>query len=150
MKTGPTTRTRPTTRTIRTAAAVAVTTAALALSAAGPVAARASEPTPPRISAVAIKDPDGGARPEVAAGAAAAEWRLCMYLGGHPTLQTGSTGEAVRHLQCILNEVYRYVNVPVSGVFEAVTKASVEHLQRQFALPVTGVVDAATWSALHP
>ncbi len=73
-----------------------------------------------------------------------------MYLGGHTTLQMGSTGEAVRHLQCILNEVYRYVNVPMTGVFEEVTKASVEHLQRQFALPVTGVVDAATWSALHP
>ncbi|AZM57098.1 hypothetical protein DMA15_34820 [Streptomyces sp. WAC 01529] len=134
-------------RTIRTAAAVAVAAAALAMSAAGPVAARAPEGAPPQLSAAAIKDPDGGARPEVAAGA---EWRLCMYLGGHSTLQLGSTGEAVRHLQCILNEVYRYVNVPVNGVFEEVTKASVEHLQRQFALPVTGVVDAATWGALHP
>ncbi|MET9545020.1 peptidoglycan-binding domain-containing protein [Streptomyces sp. NPDC006627] len=113
-------------RTIRTAAAVAVAAAALAMSATGPATARA----PQR--------------------AAAAEWRLCMYLGGHTTLQMGSTGEAVRHLQCILNEVYRYVNVPMNGVFEEVTKASVEHLQRQFALPVTGVVDTATWGALHP
>ncbi|KUF18763.1 peptidoglycan-binding domain-containing protein [Streptomyces silvensis] len=82
--------------------------------------------------------------------AATTEWRLCMYLGGHPTLKKGDTGEAVRHLQCILNEVYRYQTVPVNGSFEVITEASVKHLQQQFSLPDTGVVDAATWTALHP
>ncbi|MEU4796593.1 peptidoglycan-binding domain-containing protein [Streptomyces sp. NPDC023327] len=120
--------TRKIRHTIRTTAGAAVVAAALAMSAAGPAAAH----TP------------------VASGATGTEWRLCMYLGGHTTLQTGSTGEGVRHLQCILNEVYRYVNVPTTGVFEEVTRASVEHLQRQFSLPVTGVVDTATWAALHP
>ncbi|MEU7644685.1 peptidoglycan-binding domain-containing protein [Streptomyces huasconensis] len=137
-------------RTIRTAAAVAVAAAALAMSAGGPATARTAESAPPRAAALGGPGPHDGARPESAVSAAGSEWRLCMYLGGHTTLQMGSTGEAVRHLQCILNEVYRYVNVPMTGVFEEVTKASVEHLQRQFALPVTGVVDAATWSALHP
>ncbi|ARZ71678.1 hypothetical protein SMD11_6102 [Streptomyces albireticuli] len=79
-----------------------------------------------------------------------AEWRLCMFLGGHPSVQKGSGGEAVRHLQCILNEVYRFQNVTVNGVFEEVTEASVKTLQRQFGLTGTGVVDAATWTALHP
>ncbi|WP_030567737.1 peptidoglycan-binding domain-containing protein [Streptomyces aureocirculatus] len=82
--------------------------------------------------------------------AATTEWRLCMYLGGHPTLKKGDTGEAVRHLQCVLNEVYRYQTVPVNGSFEVITEASVKHLQQQFSLPGTGVVDAATWTALHP
>ncbi|MFH8793738.1 peptidoglycan-binding protein [Streptomyces sp. NPDC017941] len=81
---------------------------------------------------------------------ATTEWRLCMYLGGHPTLKKGDTGEAVRHLQCVLNEVYRYQTVPVNGSFEVITEASVKHLQQQFGLPGTGVVDAATWTALHP
>jgi peptidoglycan hydrolase-like protein with peptidoglycan-binding domain len=85
-----------------------------------------------------------------AAATAAGEWRLCLYLGGHPTLLKGSTGEAVRHLQCILSEVYRYLNVSVNGVFDEVTEASVKHVQQQFSLPVTGIVDAATWQALHP
>ncbi|MEV5886984.1 peptidoglycan-binding domain-containing protein [Streptomyces sp. NPDC052020] len=98
-----------------------------------------------------------GAAPGVAAAqsqapvaTAAGEWRLCLYLGGHPTLLKGSTGEAVRHLQCILSEVYRYLNVSVNGVFDEVTEASVKHVQQQFSLPVTGIVDAATWQALHP
>lgn len=82
--------------------------------------------------------------------AATTEWRLCLYLGGHPTLKKGDTGEAVRHLQCVLHEVYRYQTVPVNGSFEVITEASVKHLQKQFSLPETGVVDAATWTALHP
>lgn len=90
------------------------------------------------------------AHPPVPAAATGGEWRLCLYLGGHPTLQKGSTGEAVRHLQCILSEVYRYLNVSVNGVFEEVTEASVKHLQQQFGQPATGIVDAATWQALHP
>lgn len=123
-------------RTISTAAAALAATVLL-VATAGSVAASDPEGAPPgAVSGIA--------------GVSGPEWRLCMYLGGHTTLQSGSTGEAVRHLQCILNEVYRYVNVPVNGVFEEVTKASVEHLQRQFALSVTGVVDSATWNALHP
>ncbi|GHE82059.1 hypothetical protein GCM10018785_57670 [Streptomyces longispororuber] len=82
--------------------------------------------------------------------AAATEWRLCMYLGGHPTLKLGDSGEAVRHLQCVLNEVYRYQTVPMTGSFEVITEAAVKHLQQQLSLPGTGVVDAATWTALHP
>lgn len=81
---------------------------------------------------------------------ATTEWRLCMYLGGHPTLKAGDSGEPVRHLQCVLNEVYRYQTVPVTGSFEVITEASVKHLQQQFGLPSTGVVDATTWTALHP
>ncbi|MGV9883683.1 peptidoglycan-binding domain-containing protein [Streptomyces sp. NPDC003006] len=137
-------------RTIRTAAGVAVAATALAMSAAGPVAARAPQSAPPSAATLGFTDPHGGAHPEAAESATGTEWRLCMYLGGHTTLQMGSTGETVRHLQCILNDVYRYVNVPKTGVFEEVTRASVEHLQRQFSLPVTGVVDSATWGALHP
>ncbi|CAM5696808.1 hypothetical protein SALBM135S_01966 [Streptomyces alboniger] len=112
-------------RTIRTAAATVLATAVLAVGSAG----------------------SATAGPAAATGA---EWRLCMYLGAHPTLQVGSSGEAVRHLQCVLNEVYRYQNVPRTGVFEEVTRASVEHLQLQFSKPQTGVVDAVTWGVLHP
>jgi hypothetical protein len=112
-------------RTIRTAAATVAAATVLAVGSAGTATAGSTAAT-------------------------VAEWRLCMYLGSHPTLQMGSSGEAVRHLQCVLNEVYRYQNVPQSGIFEEVTRASVEHLQLQFSKPSTGVVDAVTWSVLHP
>jgi murein DD-endopeptidase MepM/ murein hydrolase activator NlpD len=59
-----------------------------------------------------------------------------------PELRTGSTGEAVKVLQRAL-EVK-----PASGYFGPVTRLAVERLQRANGLPVTGVVDAATWALL--
>ncbi|MFI1866029.1 peptidoglycan-binding protein [Streptomyces jumonjinensis] len=145
MRTGPRTRIAAAAALIACATALAVPGSATATTGAAPGSAGSAA------VAVAVEAPSV---PVVMARARAlasgSEWRLCMYLGGHTTVQMGSTGEPVRHLQCILSEVYRYVNVPTNGVFEEVTKASVEHLQRAFGRTVTGVVDTATWAVLHP
>ncbi|MER7047064.1 peptidoglycan-binding domain-containing protein [Streptomyces jumonjinensis] len=143
MRTGPRTRIAAAAALIACATALAVPGSATATTGAAPGSAGSA--------AVAVEAPSVPAvMARARALASGSEWRLCMYLGGHTTVQMGSTGEPVRHLQCILSEVYRYVNVPTNGVFEEVTKASVEHLQRAFGRTVTGVVDTATWAVLHP
>jgi len=57
------------------------------------------------------------------------------------TLHYGSTGAAVRALQVALH-------VTPSGWFGPLTQAAVSRVQAAHHLPVTGIVDAATWLAL--
>lgn len=59
-----------------------------------------------------------------------------------PVLRLGSTGAAVRELQSALG------GLVVDGVFGQLTRTRVEDFQRSAGLPVTGVVDAATWDKL--
>lgn len=64
-------------------------------------------------------------------------------------LSTGSTGNDVRIIQEQLNRIA--INFPllplieVNGVYEEDTVNTVREFQRLFVLPVTGVVDKATW-----
>ena len=58
-------------------------------------------------------------------------------------LRSGATGSAVKLLQRSLG------GVVVDGTFSAKTLAAVKAFQTAKHLPVTGVVDAATWSALE-
>ena len=64
-------------------------------------------------------------------------------------LQTGSSGDKVRQMQEQLNTIARnYPAIPkitADGIFGPLTQASVEKFQSVFGLPVTGVVDFATW-----
>lgn len=60
-------------------------------------------------------------------------------LGGQPSVQQGSTGEAVRLLQTRLGMSQ------VTGYFGPITFAYVRALQKAAGRPVTGVVDGATW-----
>jgi hypothetical protein len=64
-------------------------------------------------------------------------------------LGQGSTGENVRTIQTQLNAIAStYSAIPklrVDGVYGEATAKSVEEFQRIFNLPVTGVVDFATW-----
>jgi peptidoglycan hydrolase-like protein with peptidoglycan-binding domain len=61
----------------------------------------------------------------------------------------GSRGRAVRELQHLLRE--RGFDLGgVDGVFGARTRATVVNFQRSRNLPVTGIVDVATWQALGP
>lgn len=64
-------------------------------------------------------------------------------------LQMGSTGPAVRTIQEQLNAIsnnYPAINkIRVDGVYGDQTRTAVETFQRIFNLPVTGVVDFATW-----
>ena len=67
-------------------------------------------------------------------------------------LTLGSTGPAVRTIQEQLNEIANnYPAIPkmrVDGAFGEQTRRAVETFQSIFKLPVTGVVDFATWYAI--
>ncbi|MFZ9750695.1 MAG: peptidoglycan-binding domain-containing protein [Candidatus Nanopelagicales bacterium] len=59
-----------------------------------------------------------------------------------PVLKYGDKKSAVLRLQVLLGVT------PTTGGFFEKTKAAVEQIQRENKLPVTGVVDAATWAVL--
>ncbi|MBQ7345592.1 MAG: peptidoglycan-binding protein [Oscillospiraceae bacterium] len=65
----------------------------------------------------------------------------------------GSTGEKVRHLQYMLSVLSYYIpqipDVVVDGIYGQRTLESVLAAQRYFGLPLTGVVDAATWDEIY-
>ncbi len=67
-------------------------------------------------------------------------------------LSIGSSGEKVRQMQQQLNRIAEnYPALPTlvaDGIFGALTEESVRTFQRIFALPVTGIVDFATWYAI--
>lgn len=67
-------------------------------------------------------------------------------------LTIGSSGEKVRQLQQQLNRIgENYPALPrlvTDGIFGSLTEDAVRIFQRIFALPVTGVVDFATWYAI--
>jgi hypothetical protein len=68
---------------------------------------------------------------------------------GGETLQSGSSGEAVRVIQTQLNAISNnypaLTKIAVDGVYGADTKRVVEKFQEVFRLPRTGMVDRATW-----
>ena len=63
-----------------------------------------------------------------------------------PVLSRGAKGKTVEALQILMKG--RWYNVGVTGSFGDGTKATVEKVQKDNGLPVTGVADAATWAAL--
>ena len=68
-------------------------------------------------------------------------------------LQTGSTGEKVRHLQYMLSVLSQYIpQIPpltIDGVFGSATRNAVVAAQEYFGLPANGVVNAATWDEIY-
>ncbi len=64
-----------------------------------------------------------------------------------PTLRRGSRGPIVRILQTQLERAGFEVGA-IDGIFGARTEAAVRSFQQQRNLPVTGVVNVATWTAL--
>lgn len=83
------------------------------------------------------------------------EFRKASITSGIPTsypgydLTIGSRGDAVRTVQKELNVISKaYPAIPKvdeDGIYGSKTKASVEAFQRIFELPVTGIVNFATW-----
>jgi peptidoglycan hydrolase-like protein with peptidoglycan-binding domain len=65
------------------------------------------------------------------------------------TLQVGSVGPNVRTIQQQLNAIsnsYSAIRkLAVDGIFGNATRQAVETFQSIFRLPVTGIVDFATW-----
>ena len=68
-------------------------------------------------------------------------------------LESGDTGDKVRHLQYMLSVLSAYINsiprVEVDGIFGPATRSAVIAAQRRFGLPQTGTVDAATWDEIY-
>ncbi len=68
-------------------------------------------------------------------------------------IETGDTGEKVRHLQYMLSVLSAYINnippLAVDGIFGTNTRNAVVAAQEFFGLPVTGSVDAATWDEIY-
>ncbi|MCL2212414.1 MAG: peptidoglycan-binding protein, partial [Oscillospiraceae bacterium] len=69
------------------------------------------------------------------------------------TIQEGSSGGLVARLQTMLSFIGEcYHEIPrlrADGVFGPATANAVREFQRTFELPVTGVVDPATWSRIY-
>lgn len=66
---------------------------------------------------------------------------------GQPTVQHGDTGDAVRQAQRALRRTPN-TTLEVDGSFGPLTETATKEFQQQAGLPVTGVVDEATWKAL--
>jgi peptidoglycan hydrolase-like protein with peptidoglycan-binding domain len=67
----------------------------------------------------------------------------------YPALSPGATGAAVTAAQCLLkNAGFDTGSANPTGTFDAGTGAAVRSFQQDRALPVTGAVDAHTWTAL--
>ena len=66
-----------------------------------------------------------------------------------PTLKRGDKGEKVRELQAKLIALgYSLPKYGVDGDFGKETKAAVEQFQRDWGIPVSGIVDEQTWEKL--
>ncbi len=69
------------------------------------------------------------------------------------SLESGDTGDKVRHLQYMLSVLSAYIqNIPpleVDGIFGPATRSAVIAAQRWFGLPQTGAVDEATWDEIY-
>ena len=69
------------------------------------------------------------------------------------SLESGDTGDKVRHLQYMLSVLSAYINsippLQIDGVFGPATRSAVLAAQRYFGLPQTGTVDAATWDEIY-
>ena len=72
---------------------------------------------------------------------------------GIQVLRSGDRGPAVSALQYFLSLIGQYsFNLPmlnIDGIFGPKTKQAVEDVQKAFGLPVTGVVNNATWFRIY-
>jgi peptidoglycan hydrolase-like protein with peptidoglycan-binding domain len=64
-----------------------------------------------------------------------------------PTVQHGDEGDAVAQAQRALRRTPNFT-LDVDGEFGPDTEAATKDFQKQAGLPVTGIVDDATWQAL--
>ena len=77
-------------------------------------------------------------------------WAALPDGGPMPTLQQGSTGVVVEHLQSIVRQGWYPALGPSDGVFGPKTKAGVEAFQQWGGVAVDGIVGDQTWAvSLH-
>jgi peptidoglycan hydrolase-like protein with peptidoglycan-binding domain len=65
-----------------------------------------------------------------------------------PTIQQGSTGNAVGEAQYLLVRFLILDSIQVDGVFGPATKKAVKEFQQEEGLTVDGIVGPATWGAM--
>ncbi|MFD3496262.1 glycoside hydrolase domain-containing protein [Streptomyces sp. NPDC058690] len=75
-------------------------------------------------------------------------WTALLSRGSTPTIQTGSTGEAVTRLQRALTAALGRT-VAIDGDFGSGTDQAVRDYQSSRALTVDGIVGSGTWGALQ-
>ncbi|NJR73039.1 MAG: peptidoglycan-binding protein [Scytonema sp. CRU_2_7] len=73
----------------------------------------------------------------------------------YPTLQKGSKGESVKHLQDLLNRADRQKNfgnpppLNVDGDFGSNTDTAVRNFQKFYGLSIDGIAGPKTWEKLE-
>lgn len=75
-------------------------------------------------------------------------WTALLSRGSTPTVQSGSTGEAVTRLQRALTAALGRT-VAIDGVFGSGTAQAVRDYQSSRGLGADGIVGPATWGALQ-
>jgi lysozyme len=73
---------------------------------------------------------------------------VCNFTTARPTLSQGSSGAAVKQLQCYLNFSLDDDPLTQDGSFGSITKATVLEFQRCDRISADGVVGPQTWGAL--
>ncbi|EXG81111.1 peptidoglycan-binding domain-containing protein [Cryptosporangium arvum] len=74
----------------------------------------------------------------------------CTYTSSEPVLRSGSSGTAVRQVQCELNYAMTGVaDIAVDGSFGPITDNYVRRFQSCIGLPVDGIVGPNTWKQLN-
>ncbi|MBM7783993.1 glycoside hydrolase domain-containing protein [Tenggerimyces flavus] len=66
----------------------------------------------------------------------------------YPNQQSGATGNLVKAAQCLLQGAGSMPAGTPSGTFDAATETAVRSFQTSKSLPVTGVINSNTWTAL--
>lgn len=72
---------------------------------------------------------------------------LCGSRPAQPVLRRNSQGVLVIRVQQVLKKSNFYQSA-VDGIFGELTEKAVKALQRDQALPMTGIIDSATWIVL--
>jgi len=75
-------------------------------------------------------------------------WMALLAKNSHPTLKYGGAGERVRDLQRTLDAVDVRLHLPVTGIYDARTKAAVAKYQATLGWKQTGIAQPWTWRAL--
>ena len=75
-------------------------------------------------------------------------WVTLFAAGDRPTLKFGSAGPNVRRVQRALNATYSGLHLRPTGTFDLRTHNAVKAWQKDAGLPVSGVMNPASWAAL--
>lgn len=75
-------------------------------------------------------------------------WVTIFAAGDQPVLKFGSAGPNVRRVQRALNATYADLGLNSTGTFDLLTHNAVRAWQKDAGLPVSGVMNPASWAAL--